>query len=50
MIIADVWEMPQEWLILKEEPKQWNFGTVGHGIDLLRMVWPQLNHAFSSQI
>ncbi len=47
---ADVLETPQECLTLKEDSKQWRFGTVGHGIDLPRMVWPHMTHAFSSQL
>ena len=47
---ADVLETPQECLTLKEDSKQWRFGTVGHGIDLPRMVWPHMTHVFSSQL
>jgi hypothetical protein len=47
---ADVLETPQERLIIEEETKQWSYGTVGTGIDLPQMVWPNMSHEFSSRL
>ena len=47
---ADVLETPQQLLVLEGGAKQWRFGTVGSGIDLPCMVWPNMAHVFSSQL
>jgi hypothetical protein len=45
----DVLEAEDRNLIIKPKRKTWTFGTVGQGLDVMRLVWPQDRHIFSSQ-
>jgi hypothetical protein len=45
----DVLEAEDRNLIIKPKRNTWTFGTVGQGLDVMRLVWPQDRHIFSSQ-
>jgi hypothetical protein len=47
--VLDVLEAEDREVVINTKPKAWNFGTVGQGLDVMRLVWPQDRHVFSSQ-
>ena len=47
---ADILEAPQRKLpTIPSTPKQFSYGTIGHGLDLARLVWTNEAPVFSMQ-
>jgi hypothetical protein len=45
----DVLEAEDRTVIIPPHRKGWTYGTVGQGVDILRLAWPKETHIFSCQ-